>query len=101
VALDAIGSALTGVSSAFTKQRTVAHNVANQLTEDFRPQRVIQSEARTGGSRVEIERAATPQPVDLAAEFVGSEVASVQAKSSLRVIDTELELLGNLIDTLG
>ncbi len=99
--VDAIGSSLSGVRSAFERRNASAHNVANLLTEEFRPLRARQSEVEAGGSRVEIERAARPETVDLAKELVDSSLASVQAKASLRVLDTDLDLVGTLIDTLG
>jgi phage-related minor tail protein len=99
--VDAIGSSLSGVSSAFARRNATAHNVANLLTEDFRPLRARQFEVEAGGSRVEVERAAQPETLDLAREFVDSSLASVQAKASLRVLDTDLDLIGTLIDTLG
>lgn len=101
MAVDAIGSSLSGVRSAFARRNASAHNVANLLTEDFRPLRTRQLEVEAGGSRVEVERAATPETIDLARELVDSSVASVQAKASLRVLDTNLDLVGSLIDTLG
>ncbi len=97
----AIGSSLSGIQSAIARRNVSAHNVANLQTEDFRPLRARQSEVPAGGSRVEVEQSREPREVDLAAEFVDSSVASVQAKASLRVLDTELDLVGSLIDTLG
>ena len=97
----AVGNALSGISSAFARRNVVAHNVANLLTEEVRPLRAQQIERQGGGSRVEVERSETPRQVDLARELVDGEVASVQAKASLRVLDTELDLVGSLLDTFG
>lgn len=99
--IDAIGRSLSGIQSAFARQGVTAHNLANTLTEDFRPQRARQLESESGGSRVEVDRAEQPREVDIARELVDTSLASVQAKASLRVIDTETDLIGSLIDTLG
>lgn len=96
-----VANALSGVSSAAKTRNVASHNVANFLTEDFRPLRSHQIERRGGGSEVLSERAERPEPVDLAAEFVRSDVASIQAKASLRLIDAELELTGELVDILA
>jgi len=96
-----VANALSGISSATRVRNASSHNVANFLTEDFRPLRSHQIERQGGGSEVLTERADQPQPVDLAAEFVRSDVASVQAKASLRLIDAELKLTGELIDILA
>ena len=101
MSIRAVGSALSGVQSAFERRNVAAHNVANLQTEDFRPLRARQVEASPSGSRVEVEQSAEPREVDLASELVGASVASTQARASLRVLDTELDLVGSLIDTLG
>ena len=98
---NAIGPALSGIHAAFERRAASAHNVANLQTEDFRPLRTRQVEVQSGGVRVEVDRAAEPREVDLAGELVSSSVASVQARASLRVLDTELDLVGSLIDTLA
>jgi hypothetical protein len=101
MAIDAIGSSLSGIRSGFQRNNVAAENVANLLTEDFRPLRARQLEIEGGGSRVEVERASEPEPVDLAGELVGSSLAALQTKASLRVLDTNLDLIGQLVDTLG
>jgi flagellar basal body rod protein FlgG len=92
----ALGNALSGIASGLRRQQVVSHNVANLLTEDFRPLRARQSEVQAGGSRVEVERAASPEPVDLAQQFVEQSLAGLQTRASLRVMDTALDLLGEL-----
>jgi hypothetical protein len=96
-----VANALSGISSAARTREVASHNVANLLTEDFRPLRSHQTERQGGGSQVLVERAERPESVDLAAEFVRSDVASLQAKASLRLIDAELELTGKLVDILA
>jgi len=97
----AIGSSLSGIQTAFARRNASAHNVANVLTEDFKPLRTEQSESPSGGSRAEVRQAEEPREVDLAQEFVSSSVADVQARASLRVLDTELDLVGSIIDIVG
>ena len=94
----ALSIALSGISSAHKRVEVASHNVANYLTEDFRPLRTHQSSEATGGSSVQVEQASQPEPVDLAKEFIESDLAAVQAKASARVVNTELDVLGSLLD---
>jgi flagellar basal body rod protein FlgC len=92
------GIALSGISAATRTHRVSAGNVANLLTEDVRPFRARQVAGAGGEPRVEVEQAARPEPIDLAGEIVRSEIASTQARASLRVLDTHLDLIGSIID---
>ena len=94
----ALFDALSGVRSSGRQLQASSHNVANLLTEDFHPVHTVQSELREGGSRVEAQRSANPEPVDLAGEFVDQSLAGLQLRASLRVIDTGLDLLGEISD---
>lgn len=93
-----LSSALSGIASAHTRIGVASHNLANQLTEDFRPLRSHQFSRATGGSVAQVEQVAEPEPVSVAREFVESEIAAVQARSSARMIKVELDLIGGLLD---
>ncbi len=93
--------ALTGITSATKRIEAASHNVANLQTEEFHPLVVEQSARAAGGSVAETEVAAEPAPVSLEREFIESELAAVQAKASARVVTTDLDLLGNLLDILA
>lgn len=99
--IDALGSALAGVSSAIKTRNVASHNIANLQTEDFRPLRARQVEARNGDPDVIVSQAEQPEEVDLARELVNGLVSDVQARASFRVIDDTLDLVGNLIDELA
>lgn len=99
--MDALGIALTGMQGAERRIAVSAHNVANWLTEDFRPQRAIQTSEPGGGSRVRVQQAERPQRVDLTREVVDQIQASVQYGASARVFAVGAETRGRLVDLLG
>jgi flagellar basal body rod protein FlgG len=101
MAADALSIALSGISGAHKRVEAASHNVANLLTEDFRPVRVLQSSRASGGSTVEVEQAAEPEPVSLAREFIESDLAAIQAKASARIVEVDLDMLGSLLDILA
>ena len=92
--------ALTGISAASDRLQASGHNLANTVTEGFHPVRVEQIDQgeATGGVRVEISRSEQPEEVDIAREFLQADFAALQARASMRVMETDLELLGRLID---
>ncbi len=96
--IDSQSIALSGIEAAKRQIGASSHNVANMLTEDFRPLRTQLSERADGGVQASVVRAEEPAPVDLAREIVDMEVASLQAKASARVLETGLGLLGSLLD---
>ena len=94
--------ALSGIRAAIDRIQASSHNVANLSTEGFRPVKVTQvEEGASGGTRVRVEQAAQPEPVDVVDEIVSANVASIQARASMRVLETDLDLMGSLIDTLA
>ena len=96
--VDGLSIALSGITAAQRQIGASSHNVANMLTEDFRPLRAHQSEVAGGGVRASVTQADEPAPVDLADEIVTSDLASIQARASARVLETGLELLGTLLN---
>jgi hypothetical protein len=96
--LDAISAALSGVRAAGVRLRASAHSVANLLTDDFHPERVVQSAEAQGGVSTRVERSPVPAEVDLASELVDQQLASLQARASLRVLEVESDLLGRVLD---
>ena len=96
--IDPATAALSGLRAAGVRLRSSAHNVANLLTEDFHPERVVQEAEATGGVSARVERSAQPAEVDLASELVDQQVASLQGRASLRVLETHLGMLGRILD---
>lgn len=99
--MEALGIALSGMQSATTRVAVSAHNVANLLSEDFRPQRAVQSSLSSGGSQARVEQSRDPAPVSLAREVVGQIEASTQYSASARVFAVGAEMRGTLLDMLA
>jgi flagellar hook protein FlgE len=99
--MEVLGIALSGMQSADTKIAVSAHNVANLMTEDFRPQRTVQTSKPGGGSTARVQQSATPKRVSLAREVVGQMQASTQYSASARVFQVGSDMKGQLIDMLG
>ena len=99
--MDSLGIALSGMQSAGVRVAVSAHNVANGLTEDFRPQRAVQTSLPGGGAEARVQQAERPAPVSVAREVVGQIQASVQYDASARVFAVGAQMKGSLIDLLG
>lgn len=99
--MEVLGIALSGMQSAQKRVGVSAHNVANLLTEDFRPQRATQTSLASGGSSVQVTQSASSEPVSLEREIVGQIMASTQYSASARVFEVGAEMRGRLIDILG
>ena len=99
--MDALGIALSGMQSAGVRVAVSAHNLANLTTEDFRPQRSVQSALPGGGSQARVQQSDRPAPVSIAREVVGQIQASVQYDASARVFAVGADMKGSLVDLLG
>jgi flagellar hook protein FlgE len=100
-AMDSMGIALSGMQSAQTRVAVSAHNVANWLTDGFRPQRAVQTSVAAGGSQATVSTAPAAEPVSLDREIIDQIVAKTQFKASARVLEVGLELKGSLLDILA
>lgn len=99
--MEALGIARSGMQSAERRIAVSAHNVANLLTDDFRPQRAVQTSRPGGGSSTRVETAARPERVSLAREVVGQIEAGTQYSASARVFAVGAEMRGQLVDLFG
>ena len=99
--MDVLGIALSGMQGSQTRVAVSAHNVANLLTEDFRPQRAVQSARSNGGTDVRVETSDTPRRPSLAREAVSQIQASTQYSASARVFQVGAEMRGTLVDLFG
>lgn len=99
--MDALGIALSGMQGAQTRVAVSAHNVANWLTEDFRPQRVVQSAQPGGGVDVRVRSADRAARPSLAREAALQIQASTQYTASARVFQAGAEMRGQLVDLFG
>ena len=96
--IDPATAALSGLRAAGVRLRSSAHNVANLLTEDFHPERVVQEAEAVGGVSTRVERSPAPAEVDLASELVDQQLASLQGRACLRVLDVHFDMLGSILD---
>ena len=113
-----IHSTLSALRAFGDKIDVAAHNVANVDTEGFKKQRAILSEEADQGVRVDIERVNTPGPqipsvedgqtvmregsnVDLAEELPETMLVRRYYQANLRLLETQEEMVGSLVDILG
>ena len=76
-----------------------AHNVANMLTQGFHSRRTHRAERSGGG--VDAFTHVDPEPgVDVPREFVDQAVAKFQFEASARVINTDLQIKGCILEGL-
>lgn len=99
--MDTLGIAVSGMRSASTRIAASAHNVANLLTRDFQPQRVVQTAQAAGGSQARVEDAPSNVGVNLEQEFVDQILARTQFKASARLVGVEADMRGSLLDVLA
>lgn len=106
-----IAALSAGVSGLTANQRALdvsAHNVANASTAGFQPQQASFQEAEPAGSGVTLSASAqslsrsdpaAPSGTDLARETGNSLVYSAQASLTAKLIQTQDQTLGSLINT--
>ena len=113
-----IHSTLSALRAFGDKIGVAAHNVANVETEGFKKQRAILSEQAEQGVQVDIEQVDTPGPlipsvengqtivregsnVDLAEEIPQAMLVRRYYEANLRLLETQDEMVGSLVDILG
>jgi len=113
-----IHSTLSALRAFGDKIGVAAHNVANVETEGFKKQRALLSEEADQGVRVDIEQVNTPGPlipsvengqtvlregsnVELGEEIPESKLVRRYYQANLRLLVTQDEMVGSLIDILG
>ena len=115
-------SALNGTISALrafvTKLGVTADNIANVNTDGFKRNRAVLHEDDNGGVRVEIRKDDSPglrydviengkkveketSNVDLTEEIPNLMVTKRAYQANLKSIETQDEMLGSLLDTVG
>jgi flagellar basal-body rod protein FlgC len=116
--ISALSASVSGVKAFEKKLDVTANNIANVNTDEFKKQRALLSEGDNGGVKVEISQVDDPgypkesvangevveaesSNVDLAEEL--TEMIPTQAgyDANLKVVQTEDELLGSLLDIVG
>lgn len=115
------GIAQSGLQVAAMTVDVSANNIANALTEDFVPSRVVPADVEGGGVRADVElldapvkppedplaevradRALlVPNRVDLAQELVNQTRAAAIYKANLETLKTSMEMEQALVQALG
>lgn len=74
-----------------------AHNLANAQTDNFKRQEVVQQAQPQAGVQVTLRSAAAPGPA-LVQDIVEQKSASYAYQANLKVIQTEKQLKGSLLN---
>jgi len=114
--VNAIDSALAGLSFFKKKMDVSANNIANTNTDDFKKSRVIATEDKTGNPQGIVEKVNTPgvplssagaglpretSNVDLATEMVDTMTAQKGYIANLKTIENQEEIFDALLDILA
>ncbi|MFC7409254.1 flagellar basal body protein [Hydrogenophaga atypica] len=93
-------TALSGLNAAQTRLGAAANNIANMNTPGFRRDEVSAVPQIGGGVSVSVQKAET-QGADVVRDVVDQKMAVLEFKANLRVLKTEREMTGSLLDTLA
>jgi flagellar basal-body rod protein FlgC len=116
--ISAASSALSALNAIETKMSVLSNNVANSQTNGFKKSRADLKESKNGGIEVEITKVNTSGPiatveenggmvekemsnVDLAEELPQTIVAKTGYEANLKMLKTQDEMLGSLLDIIG
>ena len=116
--ISALNSTVSALRAFVTKLGVTADNIANANTDGFKKNRVNFQTDQNGGVRVEIRRDETPgfrygvtengetleketSNVDLTEEIPNLMVTKRAYQANLKTIETQDEMLGSLLDTVG
>jgi flagellar hook protein FlgE len=95
--MNTISTALSGMNAASLELATSAHNIANSQTPAFRRQGVARQATEGGGVSAEVIQA-DAAGASLADDIVTQMSASYAFKANLKVLTTQHEVLGTLLD---
>jgi flagellar hook protein FlgE len=116
--ISAVSSAVSAINAMGTKMSVLSNNVANSQTNGFKKSRADLKEGENGGVEVEITRVDTPGPiapveenrgmvekemsnVDLAEEMPQTIIAKTGYDANLKMLKTQDEMMGSLLDIIG
>lgn len=112
--IDSIGSTLAGLSVHSTKVNTVAHNVANINTDNFKKDRITIHSTESGQPQANITNIDTPgykihgpegeiesSNVNLAEEMVNLKIGKIGYQANLKVLKAEKEIWNSVLDILA
>ncbi|WP_269434705.1 flagellar basal body rod C-terminal domain-containing protein [Desulfosarcina alkanivorans] len=113
-----LNSAISAISAFSVKMKVTANNVANVNSDGFKKSRTTFTEGLSGGVEAEVDivdtpgtvkrveenggtRDVEPSNVDLAQELTDSIATRSGYKANLKTIQTDDEMRGTLLDTIG
>ena len=116
--ISALNSTVSALRAFVTKLGVTADNIANVNTDGFKKNRATLQEDQNGGVRVEIRRDNSPgfrydavengekveketSNVDLTEEIPELMMTKRAYQANLKTIETQDEMLGSLLDTIG
>lgn len=97
----AVSIALSGMNVATARLNVSAHNIANAQTPEFKRQQVLQATSPEGGVSATLNASANAEAVpmgSLAEDLVQQMQAAYEFKANLRVVKTQYDMLGQLLD---
>ena len=116
--ISALSNTVSALRSFVTKLGVTADNIANVNTDGFKKGRATLHEGHNGAVRVEISRDTSPgirydvledneiveketSNVDLAEELPDLMMTKRAYQANLKTLETQDEMLGSLLDTIG
>jgi len=116
--ISALNNTVSALRAFVTKLGVTADNIANVNTDGFKKNRATLQEDQNGGVRVEISRDESPgfrydviqndevleketSNVDLTEEIPDLMITKRAYQANLKTIETQGEMLGSLLDTIG
>ncbi len=116
--ISALNGTLSALSAFITKLGATADNIANVNTDGFKRNRAALHEDDNGGVRVELSKDQSPglrydviedgkkveketSNVDLAEEIPDLMLTKRAYQANLKTVETQDEMLGSLLDTIG
>jgi flagellar basal body rod protein FlgG len=116
--ISALNNTVSALRAFVTKLGVTADNIANVNTDGFKKNRATLHEDQNGGVRVEISRDESPgfrydviqngevlekeiSNVDLTEEIPDLMITKRAYQANLKTIETQDEMLGSLLDTIG
>lgn len=116
--ISAVSSAASAINAFEKKMGVISNNVVNSQSDGFKKSRADLEEGEDGGVKVDITQLNDPGPivtvqedgatvqkemsnVDLAAEIPQTIVAETGYDANLKMLKTQDEMLGTLLDTVA
>ena len=116
--ISALNSTVSALRAFVTKMGVTAHNIANVNTDGFKKNQARFQTVQNGGVRVEIRKDNSPglrydvtengktveketSNVDLSEEIPDLMITKRAYQANLKTIETQDEMLGSLLDTIG